>query len=84
MKKIYKLLIAMSMLFLIPIPVSAEEDCTFYPAISNICELEMGPVLKLNGKNNYTYWQFKNTEEAVYDIYHVETALINKLKNHII
>lgn len=50
MKKIYKLLIAMSMLFLIPIPVSAEEDCTFYPAISNICELEMGPVLKLNGK----------------------------------
>lgn len=80
MKKIYKLLIAMSMLFLIPIPVSAEEDCTFYPAISNICELEMGPVLKLNGKNNNTYWQFKNTEEAVYDIYNVEAELINRLK----
>lgn len=82
-KKFLKVLIIFNILVF---PISSinaleNEECTFYPAISEFCELEKGPVLILNEKKNDTYWQFKDIDAAFNSIKEIEAKLIDQLSS---
>lgn len=83
MKKLISgfLIINILMFSLINVSATNKEECTFYPAISDICELEKGPILLLNGKRNETYWQFKDVNHAINIINILEKDMIDYLSN---
>lgn len=80
MKKTINIFIIISVFMLSTLNTSVKaEECTFYPAISDICELEKGPVLILNEKKNNTYWQFKDINQSFSIIKKVENTLLCNL-----
>ena len=80
MKKTINIFIIISVFMLSTLNTSVKaEECTFYPAISHIRELEKGPILILNGEKNNTYWQFEDIKQSFSIIKKVENTLLCNL-----